>query len=218
LSQAKKARSKDILEKEVEKFLHRKHAQKWVTIQLEPCNFPIVSKAGKERIVQSFKLNYEINEANLRNIQRLYGITCFITNTPQESTPTREIIGWYRRKNKIEEAFHELKDHLDLRPVFLTRENRIKAHVTICFLAYFLYNDIEQRLAQANVSLSSEKALKILAKCLVNKIVFRQTGKAHLNITEQSDIQKTIIRALRCEQVIMPKEVKRVLKCIESSM
>jgi hypothetical protein len=29
---------------------------------------------------------------------------------------------------------------------------------------------------------------------------------------------KTIIRALRCEKVITPKEVKRVLKCIESSM
>lgn len=218
LSQAKKARSKDVLQKEIYRFLHRKHVHKWVTIQIAPYNNTVVSKSGKERVVESYQLTYEIDETNIGNIQRLYGITCFITNLSQETTPAREIIGWYRRKNKIEEAFHELKDHLDLRPVLLTREKRIKAHVTVCILAYLLYNDIEHRLAQVGISLSSEDALNILAKCQVNKMEFRETNKSQLTITEPTEVQRNIIKALGCERVIDPKKLKQVLKKMESFM
>ncbi|MDD2510383.1 MAG: transposase [Syntrophomonas sp.] len=53
--------------------------------------------------------------------QRLHGITCFISNVDTQSYSAEEIIQWYRDKNKVEEAFHEIKSHLDLRPIFLTR-------------------------------------------------------------------------------------------------
>lgn len=103
--------------------------------------------------------------------------------------------------------------------MFLTREKRIKAHVTICILAYFLYNDIEHRLSQANIALSTEAALRILSKCQVNKIEFRESNKTHqLTITDPSAEQRTILRALGCEHIIDPKTVKQVLKNTESVM
>lgn len=52
----------------------------------------------------------------------------------------------------MEEAFHEIKSHLELRPIHLTREKRVKAHVTICTLAYFLYNDMERRLKKTAIN------------------------------------------------------------------
>jgi len=216
LTQAKKARNKDILEKEIEKFLRCKHTHKWISIQLEPYTINLISKSGKERIIDTFRLNYKVDENYVYNIQRLFGVTCFITNISKANASSREIIEWYRNKNKIEEAFHELKDHLDLRPVFLTREKRIKAHVTICMLAYFLYNDIENRLANSSVSLSVDKVLNLLAKCNVNKMEFLKTNRSQLSITELSEIQKSIVRALGCENIIDSKRVKQILKTFES--
>ena len=75
--------------------------------------------------------------------QRLDGLTCFITNLSHQSCSAKEVVGYYRSKNKVEEAFHEIKSHINLRPIHLTRTQRVQNHVTICILAYFLTSDIE---------------------------------------------------------------------------
>ncbi len=76
------------------------------------------------------------------------GVACFQTNAPTDSLSTSDIIAWYRRKNRVEEVFHEIKSPLALRPLFVTRAQRIRAHVMACVLAYDLYNTMEVRLRQ----------------------------------------------------------------------
>lgn len=43
----------------------------------------------------------------------------------------KKVVFKYRAKNKIEEAFREMKSQLALRPVYLTRPERVKAHVSL---------------------------------------------------------------------------------------
>lgn len=45
---------------------------------------------------------------------------------------------------EIEECFRLLKTDFKARPVYLKRDDRIKAHFTICFLALTLYRYLEQ--------------------------------------------------------------------------
>jgi transposase len=45
---------------------------------------------------------------------------------------------------KIERGFRYLKSFVEIRPVYHRREERIKAHVMICILAYLLSNTVEQ--------------------------------------------------------------------------
>ncbi|MDQ7096593.1 hypothetical protein REC12_23640 [Desulfosporosinus sp. PR] len=49
-------------------------------------------------------------------MRRLDGITFFITN--DTTIPQTQIIQRYREKNKIEEAFREMKSQLALRPIY----------------------------------------------------------------------------------------------------
>ncbi len=144
------------------------------------------------------------------------GVTSFSKTPTSDLFPAREVISWYRRKNKVEEAFHEIKSHLDLRPVFLTRSERVRAHVTVCILAYFLYNDMELRLRQHLPEMSCEDALEILKECLINRISFEGTGKTKLGITRVSPAQKEILDALDAGGVSEPKLVKRLLKKAEN--
>jgi len=129
-----------------------------------------------------------------------------------------EIITWYRRKNKVEEAFHEIKSHLDLRPVHLTRAKRVKAHVTICTLAYFLYNDMERRLKENHVNLSPEEALEVLGRCQLNSVGANGTSQRVLKITELDNEQNQLIKALECEYIGEAKWYKKVLKKAETLM
>ena len=48
------------------------------------------------------------------------------------------MLGHYKGLLDIEEAFGELKSYLEVRPVFHRRPDRVRNHVRICFLAYWL--------------------------------------------------------------------------------
>jgi transposase len=218
LGQAKRARKQEILEREIQSMLKRKRVKKFLTVTIEPSTHSVSNKKEITREVQSFKLRYLIDDAALTKELRLHGITCFISNIAQSEISPREIITWYRRKNKVEEAFHEIKSHLELRPIHLTRAKRVKAHVTICTLAYFLYNDMERRLKENNSKMSPEYALEVLGRCQLNKIGVKGTNQGVLKITEFDNEQRQLIQALECSYVGETKWYKKVLKKAENLM
>lgn len=218
LAQAKKARKQEILERETKSMLKRKRVKKFLTVIIEPSTHTVLNKKEITREVQSFKLRYSIDDVALTKELRLQGITCFISNITQAEISPREIITWYRRKNKVEEAFHEIKSHLELRPIHLTRVKRVKAHVTICTLAYFLYNDMERRLKESNSKISTEDALRVLGRCQLNKIGVKGTNKGVLKITEIDNEQRQLIQSLECGYAGEAKWYKKVLKKAENLM
>ena len=57
-----------------------------------------------------------------------------------------EIIKVNKRRWEIEESFRILKTDFKARPVYLKRDDRIKAHFTTCFLALLIYRILEHKL------------------------------------------------------------------------
>jgi transposase len=215
LRQAKKSRRRDVLEREIRTHLQRKRLKKLVHVQLEPYSAETATRQSTKRTVTTFQLTDTIDPDALAREQRLHGITCFITNVPNEHRPAPEIIQWYRRKNKVEEAFREIKTHLELRPIYLTRDPRVIAHVTVCILACFLFNDIEQRLKKSGSNMSPESLFRLLAECKVNQLSYGDS-KSHVSVTQVSDLQREALKAIRCESVVDPKMVNPVLKKAEN--
>ena len=56
-----------------------------------------------------------------------------------------EIIRINKRRWKIEECFRIMKSEFDARPVYLQREDRIRAHFLTCYLALFIFRVLEKR-------------------------------------------------------------------------
>lgn len=71
----------------------------------------------------------------------------------------REIIKINKRRWEIEESFRIMKTEFKARPVYLSRDNRIKAHFTICFIALTIYRLLEQKL---NSKFTTEQLLSTL--------------------------------------------------------
>jgi transposase len=56
------------------------------------------------------------------------------------------IISVNQRRWEIEECFRIMKSEFKARPVYLSRDDRIKAHFTTCFLALLIYRFLEKKL------------------------------------------------------------------------
>lgn len=62
-----------------------------------------------------------------------YLLTTSLTDEPKET-----IFRHYRNLLEVEDAFREVKTYLEMRPIFHHRIDRVRNHVRICFLAYWI--------------------------------------------------------------------------------
>ena len=60
------------------------------------------------------------------------------TNATAQEASAQETLAHYKNLLEVEEAFRELKSYLEVRPVFHRRPDRVRNHVRLCFLAYWI--------------------------------------------------------------------------------
>jgi transposase len=66
------------------------------------------------------------------------------TNAPPHQIATADVLNHYKGLLAIEDAFREIKTYLEVRPVFHHRPDRVRNHIRLCFIAYWM----SARLAQ----------------------------------------------------------------------
>lgn len=106
-----------------------------------------------KRFITSTKVtgNGEVADKTIYNLdediitkEAIYdGFYAICTNLEDETSAVTKIS---HRRWEIEECFRIMKSEFKARPVFLQRDDRIKAHFTTCFLALVLYRYLEKKL------------------------------------------------------------------------
>ena len=86
---------------------------------------------------------YSINQDVISEEAKFDGLYAVCTNLEDD---VEEIIKINKRRWEIEESFRIMKSEFKARPVYLHREDRIKAHFTTCFLALVIYRYLEKKL------------------------------------------------------------------------
>ncbi|GAW91906.1 transposase, partial [Calderihabitans maritimus] len=66
------------------------------------------------------------------------------TNT---TLPASEVALAYKQLWMVERAFREMKCTLKLRPMYHWTESRIRGHIMVCFLAFYLEMALRQMLS-----------------------------------------------------------------------
>ena len=77
----------------------------------------------------------------------------------------------YMQLNDAEAAFRTLKQDLSIRPVFHQTENRVKAHVLVCFLAYAMYRTLDRLAKARGLDLTARRVLDALGTIKSGDIV-----------------------------------------------
>lgn len=88
---------------------------------------------------------YRINEQLISREEAFDGFYAVCTNLEDDA---QAIIKVNHRRWQIEECFRIMKSEFKARPVYLSRDDRITAHFTTCFLALVLYRLLEKKLGE----------------------------------------------------------------------
>lgn len=89
------------------------------------------------------KAIYSLDTSGIAAEEAFDGFYAVCTNLDDD---VADIISVNRRRWQIEECFRIMKSEFKARPVYLSRDDRIKAHFTTCFLALLLYRLLERKL------------------------------------------------------------------------
>ena len=97
-------------------------------------DYSVIEKDGK------LDLKFELLDYEEKIYHSSMGKTVIFTD--DKTTPTREIVEIYSSRNKIEDDYRWLKNKLliSLKPVYVRKDNKIRAHVFLCVMGLLLYN------------------------------------------------------------------------------
>ncbi len=139
--------------------------------QLERARF-MVDNPGKNRKLKFTKAKggkLELNQKLIERTTRLLGIKGYYTNLPESVAGNGTIIERYRELYRVEQTFRISKSDLRTRPIFHYKEEPIKLHIMICFMALVVSKHIELRTGGSIRSFIHE-CKKITDARLKNKI------------------------------------------------
>jgi DDE family transposase len=110
---------------------------------------------GKRKMAKHFELSitatsfsFARNKASIQQEAALDGFYVLRTNVPAETLDTAAIVSAYKSLAQVERAFRSIKTvDLDVRPVHHRLAARVRAHVFLCMLAYYVVWHMRQALA-----------------------------------------------------------------------
>ncbi len=98
----------------------------------------------------------------------------------------------------VEDAFRIQKSHLKIRPIWHQKEERVKAHILVCFLAYALWKCLQGWQEQAGLGSSPRTVVEELARIQSVDVI----------VPVQEDLRTRELR-LRC--VVRPDEAQKAI-------
>jgi hypothetical protein len=109
---------------------------------------------GKHKMAKHFDLTitensftYTRNEAQIRDEAALDGLYVVRSSVDEKRMDSEQVVETYKSLAKVERAFRCLKTvDLSLRPIYHRSDERIRSHVFICMLAYYVEWQMREKL------------------------------------------------------------------------
>ena len=87
----------------------------------------------------------------------------YLLRTNCEETDPVLLWKWYIQLTQAEAAFRTAKSDLGLRPIYHHKEDRVQAHILVCFLALALWRTLEQWMQQKGLGSCARQLVKQIA-------------------------------------------------------
>ncbi len=118
-------------------FLSKYHLTKYY-------NLKMIRKSESEL----YELSVSKNSAAIEFEASLDGRYFIQTEVDSAKLDMEEVVNSYKSLMKVERAFRVIKNEIDIRPVYVRKETRIKGHVMICYLSLLIEILLEKKLKE----------------------------------------------------------------------
>jgi transposase len=98
---------------------------------------------------------------------------CYLLRTNLKETDPAVLWKRYIQLTEAEWAFRITKDELAIRPIWHHKEDRVKAHILVCFLAYVLWKTLAQWMRGAGLGDAPRTLLEEIAKIKSGDVVLK---------------------------------------------
>ncbi len=166
----------------------------------------IISNHGTKRFIKINNSTVAIDENKIKEDSKWDGLHGVISNCKNDSY--HELISRYRGLWEIEAAFRLNKHDLQMRPIFHWTENRIRAHIAICFVAYTLVKQATCRIASEFTPLSFNRIKEELLQVQSSVVLDLANNKLFLLPSKMTNTQKRIYGAFNLRRSDMPRILK----------
>jgi transposase len=145
---------------------------------------------------------------------------CYLLRTNLTETDPATLWKRYIQLTEAEWAFRISKDELEIRPIWHQREDRVLAHILVCFLAYVLWKTLAQWMRRSGLGDAPRTVLEELAKIKSGDVVLptqteqgRYQGTVRLRcVTEPDEAQKVLLHRLG---VTLPQRLRRIDEVVQ---
>ena len=123
----------------------------------------------------------------------------------------KEIIKVNHRRWEIEESFRIMKSEFKARPVYLSREDRIKAHFIICYISLLIHRLLEKKIDE---QFSSSEVIN----CLRNMNLLNHGIDGYEPIYTRTDLTDLLHEKFDFRtdyEITSPMEMKKILKSLK---
>lgn len=125
--------------------------------------------------------NYSLNQEMIDQEARFDGFYCICTDL---NGPATEVIGLNSGRWIVENDFRITKTDMDARPVYLKRDDRIKAHFLTCFLSLLIYRYLEKKVNRGGMHFSTREILDTLKNMNFHSV----NGEGYTPIYTRTDL------------------------------
>lgn len=154
--------------------------------------FEIRCEAAQER-PSGIRVEWRRDEE--KQFQRASSHGCYALRTNVRDWTEAEVWKTYIQLTQVENAFRAHKSELEIRPVWHHKEDRARAHIFVCFLAYVLWKLLEQWQNRAGLGDSPRTILEELGHI--------QSGDIMLPTTTGERI--------RLRSIVSPEKAQRII-------
>jgi transposase len=114
----------------------------------------------------------------------------------------------YIQLTQAEAAFRIQKDQLKVRPIWHQREDRVQAHILVCFLAFALWKSLEMWQQRAGLGNSPRTILEELARIQSHDVVLPTAAHGRIRlrcVTQPDPAQAALLDRLG---IVLPKRMR----------
>jgi transposase len=143
---------------------------------------------------------FALDRDKLRQVRRREGR--YLLRSNLAGRDPAELWRFYIQLVEIEAAFKNLKDDLQLRPIYHQLESRVEAHIFVAFLAYCLHVTLRARLKPLAPGLTPRAVLDTFAAIQMLDVHFPTTDGRTLIMSRYTELtadQKLLVRQLNLD-------------------
>ena len=158
-----------------------------------------------EVVPKAATFSFALNRDKLRKTRRREGRYLLRTNLCDQDPA--KLWKFYIQLVEVEAAFKNLKDDLQLRPIYHQLEHRIEAHIFVAFLACCLHVTLRARLKPLAPGLTPRAVLDKLAAVQMLDVHFPTTDGRTLILSRYTELnadQKLLVKQLKLDLPAQP--------------